>query len=78
MIQQDQDYGFTVLVTLQKQCVCVPEACVTPSLQPGTKREAAALLFSAAAQQKKACEGSGYMAFLPGLLLVQIISITSG
>lgn len=68
------------LVTLQKHCVypwsvwhC--SLCLTASL---AQREAAALLFSLAAQQKKAGEGSGYMAFLPGLLPVQIISITAG
>lgn len=66
------------LVTLQKQSVCHCSLCVTASLQPGTTRGAAALLFSGAAQQKKAGEGSAYMAFLPGLLLVQIISITAG
>lgn len=33
---------------------------------------------STAVQQKKAGEGSGYMAFLPGLFLVQIISVTAG
>lgn len=59
-------------------CVCPWSVCATASLQPGTEREAAALLFSMAAQQKKAGEGSACMAFLPGLMLIQIISVTAG
>lgn len=44
----------------------------TNSMQASTKQQAL-LLQSMVVQQKKACEGSGYMAFLLGLLLSRLL-----
>jgi len=68
VIQQNWHCGCTVI-----PCNSSPESNVyaTNSMQPSTKKQE--LLQSMAAQQKKACEGSGYVACLLGFCLSKLL-----